>query len=173
MATGVEFRTLTTMTTYLPPLIVTAEPVGRTARREGRTARWLSKRADGKLQLIAGVESLAGCPKADLVALASAADLVDVPQGTVLGEGRDLGHFWWMPLDGWLLLSGHGNQAVTIPSGWSWMAPDRQVPANARLTALRGGRLLTAATPSLLGAMDEHPRLAQAIGATLVTNVNV
>jgi hypothetical protein len=165
------------MTTYLPPLTGAAEPATRSARRvagrQTRAARWLTRHSDGKLQLVSGLESLAGCGRADLVALAAAADLVEIPEGTVLAEGRDLAHWWWMPIEGWLLLSGQGKQAVTIPAGWSWMAPARQVPIGARLTALRGGRMLTAAVPSILGALDEHPRLAEAISSTLVVASDV
>ena len=168
------------MTTYLPPVSITAEPAARTARtarreagRTARAARWLNRNADGKLELVSGVESLAGVARADLLALTIAADLVEVSEGTVLAEGRDLTHWWWMPVEGWLLLSGQGKQAVTIPAGWSWMAPGRAIPAGARLTALRGGRMLTAPVPRILGALDEHPRLARAISSTLVVATDV
>jgi hypothetical protein len=155
------------MTTYLPPLsITTATP--KAASRRAHPARWLQRARDGKLDLLAGVESLATCGRRELVALAAAADLVEVPEGTVLGVGAALGQYWWMPVDGWLLVSGSGKQAITIPTGWSWTGPSRPIAADTRLTALRGGRVLTATSAALFGALDEHPRLAAAVRSTLV-----
>ena len=177
MATDRFVRTLPTMTTYLPPITVTVDPVPGTIRREARPGRLASRlrnlrttldRSDAKLDLVSHVGSLARCTKSDLIALSSAADLIEVGEGTTLARGRELTHWWWMPIDGWLLLSGQGKQAVTIPSGWSWMAPNRRMPPGARLTALRGGRMLTASLPVLLGTLDDHPKLAEAVSATLV-----
>ena len=117
---------------------------------------------------VARVPTFAGCLKADLKALSATADLVDLPEGTVLGIGQDLARWWWMPVTGWLLLTCGAEQARTIPSGWSWMACDHSPGQDARLTALHGSRVLTAPLPRLRGALDEHPRLAEAIRATLV-----
>lgn len=158
------------MTTYLPPVSLTPD---RTATipaeaRRAHPARWLQRRRDGKVALLAGVDSLAECRDRDLVALAAAADMVDVPSGTVLGEGSQLAHYWWMPIDGWLLVSGHGNQAITVPSGWSWASPGREVPAELKISALRGGRILTTTVPRLLGTLEDFPRLSTAIRSTLV-----
>jgi hypothetical protein len=158
------------MTTYLPPISVTTER--RAARREVTgprfSFRWLAPRRDGKIRMLAGVESLSQCSTPDLVALSAAADLFEVEEGTVLATGRELAQSWWMPIDGWLLLSGQGKQALTVPVGWSWLAPSRHLASAARLTALRGGRILTAPRPVLMGTLDEHPRLAEVIGSTLV-----
>ncbi|MHB8467953.1 MAG: hypothetical protein ACYDD7_24305, partial [Acidimicrobiales bacterium] len=130
------------MTIYLPPLTVTTERAGAipAQARRAHPARWLNRRRDGKIALLAQLDSLADCRDADLLALAAAADMVDLPSGTVLGEGSELAHFWWMPIDGWLLVSGDDNQSITVPTGWSWAAPTRVVPPGTKITALRGGR---------------------------------
>jgi hypothetical protein len=158
------------MTTYLPPISVTTER--RAARREVTrprfSLRWLAPRSDGKVRVLAGVESLSHCSTADLVTLSATADMFEVEEGTLLATGCELAHAWWMPIDGWLLLSGQGKQALTVPAGWSWLASSRQLTPAARLTALRGGRILTAPRRALLGALDEHPRLAEVIGSTLI-----
>jgi hypothetical protein len=166
MANAAFVRTVIAMTTYLPPLSITAAP--QVDSRRAHPARWLHRQRDGKLELLAGVESLATCGSRDLVALAAAADLIDVPEGTVLGAGASLGQYWWMPVDGWLLVSGSGKQAITIPTGWSWAGPSRPIPADTQLTALRGGRVLTATTGALFGALEARPRLAAAVRSTLV-----
>jgi hypothetical protein len=178
MAAGLSIRTVTCMTTYLPPVSITTDltsAIPARARRAHPTgwSRRLRRWSDGKVALLADVEPFAQCRQADLVALAKAADIVNVPSGTVLGEGSDIKHLWWMPVDGWLLVSGAGNQAITVPAGWSWTARGRDTGPDTRISALRGGRVLTAALPELLGTLDEHPRLAEAIRSTLVAPSNV
>ena len=163
------------MTTYLPSLSIATDGAATipAAARRAHPARWMRRARDGKVAMLAGIESLAACGPRDLLALAAAADLVEVPAGTVLGHGSALAHSWWMPVDGWLLVSGHGNQAITVPSGWSWAAPTRNMPPETRISALRGGKVLTTTTPRLLGTLDDFPRLATAIRSTLVLPAHV
>jgi len=165
MAAGPAIRTVTAMTTTLAPTITLPLERSRDLHPARRPARWA--RRDGKLELIHGIDSLAGSPRSDVVALASVADLIEVSAGTVLEEGRRFGQQWWMPVDGWLLAEGDGNLARTVPAGASWVAP--RLPATGgRLTALRDGSVLVARTASLATTLFERPRLGATIRATLV-----
>ena len=162
------FHTVTPMTTYLPPLSIST--VGDRAARErvAHPARWRSRSSDRKVTLLAQIDAFSSLRKADLIALGAAADVIATPAGEVLAQDRDLSRHWWMPLDGWLLLSGQGKQAITVPAGWSFTA-DRNGPLTGRLSALREGRILTAPIQSLLGALDAHPHLAEAVRSTMVS----
>ncbi len=150
---------------------VGAERVRWAARLAHPTLR-ARRSADAKVALLGGVESLSGCWHSDLVALAAAADLVDVAPGTVLASGPDLGRHWWMPIEGWLLVAGEAAPALTVPAGWSWTGrwdgrAGSQTTAG-RLTALRAAKALVATIPRLLGTLDDQPHLAEVVRATLV-----
>jgi hypothetical protein len=124
-------------------------------------------RPDGKIDLLANLESLTDCRRPDLETLASTADLIQVPAGTVLAEGAELARFWWMPVEGWLLAEGDTEVSRSIPTGWSWTAP--RLPAvNGSLMALRPARLLVAPVHRIAGALNTRPRLGRAVRATLV-----
>lgn len=168
MAERHPIRTVSTMTTFAPPIPLPVDDrqaarLDHPARRRDRAGRW----RDGKLRAMAAVDSLAACRRPDLEVLAAAADLIRVPAGTVLAEGWEFTRQWWMPVDGWLLAEGDSVVARTVPTGWSWVAP-RFPAANGRLSSPRESRLLVAPVHRLASVLDEHPRLGDVVRATLV-----
>lgn len=168
MATLRPIRTVSTMTSFAPPIALPldgrdAARVDHPTRRRDRGTRW----KDGKLRMMAAVPSLAECHRTDLEVLAAVADVIRVPAGSVLAEGWDLARQWWMPLEGWLLAEGDAVIARTIPTGWSWVAP--RLPAvGGRLTAPQASQVLVAPVPRIASTLTDHPRLGAAIRATLV-----
>jgi hypothetical protein len=158
--------TMMTFARTVPFPIDAAERQSRLAHPTRRSAR-RSRYGDGKLDRLAAVESLDGCRRAELEALAAAADLIRIPAGTRLAGGVDFSRQWWMVLDGWLLVEGDGDVARAIPAGSSWTAPRLPSPAG-RVTAARDSVLLVAPLGRLKNALWEHPRLDTAIRATLV-----
>jgi hypothetical protein len=164
MAGRRPIRTVSTMTTFAPPIPLPVD--GREAARldhPTRRHRW----RDGKLRAMAAVDSLSGCRRQDLEVLAATADLIRVPAGAVLAEGWDFTRQWWMPLEGWLLAEGDSVVARTIPAGWSWVAP-RFPATNGRLSSPRESRLLVAPVHRLSPVLDDNPRLGEVVRATLV-----
>jgi hypothetical protein len=164
MAGRAAILTVRPMTAYIAPLPINTDQA-RTSARAVHPAVRPSRlgRRDGKLALLSGLESLAGCRHRSLVTLAATADLVTVEAGTVLGQGHDLSRFWWMPIDGWLLVSTGGKQAVTVPAGRSWTGG-----TEGRISALRGGRVLMCSVGALDTATANDSRLAAAIRSSRV-----
>jgi hypothetical protein len=73
-----------------------------------------------------------------------------------------------MPVDGWLLVSGDDNQAITVPTGYSYATGRDRAGRNRKLSALRPGRVLVCSTSELESTLESHPRLGTAVQESLV-----
>lgn len=115
---------------------------------------------DLKIAVLGAVPNLRGLP---IEELASAADLTTVAAGETLARGPAVGAQWWMPIDGWLLLSGGAAPDRTVPAGssvgWWDATPD------ARLRVLRPARVLVMPRNRYLAL---PPRLGEALAVTVI-----
>ena len=115
---------------------------------------------DHKIALLAAIPELHRCPVEEL---ASTADIITVGPGETLACGSAVGAQWWMPIEGWLLLSGGATPDRTVPAGSSvgwWNAA-----GDARLRVLRPARVLVMPRRRYLAL---SPRLGAALAATVI-----
>ncbi|HWW53774.1 MAG TPA: cyclic nucleotide-binding domain-containing protein [Acidimicrobiales bacterium] len=133
-------------------------------------------RRDTKLQLLAATPAFGECRPADLVALAAAADIVACDEGDLLAFQDDPRRRWWFVLEGRLEILWNWSWPSRLESGQAFGADraDRSDPPGHadHLPDRRDRATIVASVPSvvlvaprtrLLGLIDEHPRLADAM----------
>lgn len=126
---------------------------------------------DAKIAALGAVPALARCRTEELVQLGAAADVIDLDEGATAARGLGVLVQWWMPIDGWLLLTGDGGPDRTVPAGRSIAAWNDVSTAQVdvlRLRALRPARVLAMPRPRFVGLAGVAPRLAEILAATVI-----
>lgn len=126
---------------------------------------------DEKLAALGAVPTLARCRTEELTQLGAAADLFELDEGATAACGMGVLTHWWMPIDGWLLLTGDGGPDRTIPAGRSiaaWQDVSMSQVHALRLRALRPARILAMPRPRFVGLAGAAPHLADILAATRV-----
>lgn len=126
---------------------------------------------DGKLAALGAVPALARCRTDELAQLGAVADLFDLDEGATAACGMGVMTQWWMPIDGWLLLTGDGGPDRTVPAGRSiaaWRDTSMSQAPALRLRALRPARVLAMPRPRFVGLAGAAPRLAEILAATSI-----
>jgi len=134
-------------------------------------------RRDAKLELIRSVPLFAHCTKKELTAVASAADLVDVPAGAELvREGDALAREFMVIVDGAVDVRRRGRRVATLGAGdfFGEMALLAHGPRTATVTSTRPTELLVV-TPAAFHALLErlpamHSRVLRALAERLHAN---
>lgn len=138
-------------------------------------ARWLARTShpaaprrsgDLKLDLLAATPAFERWPVDDLVALGAAADLLRADPGVTLAEGPGVRGQWWMPVEGWLLLTDGRGPDRTIPAGRA--LDGRQASNTTRLRTLREAKVLVSPKATFDALLDRRPRLARALTPLLI-----
>lgn len=138
-------------------------------RRWAATPARVRRPKDGKLAALGAVPALARCRTEELAQLGAAADLFDLHEGATAACGLGVLTQWWMPIDGWLLLTGDGGPDRTVPAGRSiaaWRDVSMKQAHGLRLRALRPARVLAMPRPRFVGLAATAPRLAEILAAT-------
>ena len=154
------FRTVGPMT------ITVAFPMPR--RWAAAPAR-VRRTKDGKLAELGAVPALARCRTEELAQLGAIADVFNLDEGATAACGIGVLTHWWMPIDGWLLLTGDGGPDRTVPAGRSiaaWQDVSTSQANALRLRALRPARVLVIPRPRFVGLAGAAPRLAEILAAT-------
>lgn len=115
-------------------------------------------RKDAKLELIRSVPLFAHCSKKELTAVASVADIVDVPAGQALvKEGDALAREFMVIVDGAADVRRRGRRVATLGSGdfFGEMALLAHGPRSATVTTTRPSELLVV-TPAAFHALLER-----------------
>ena len=137
--------------------------------------RWVAAPArvrrpkDEKVAALGAVPALARCRSEELTQLGAVADLFDLDEGATAACGMGVVTQWWMPIDGWLLLTGDGGPDRTVPAGRSiaaWRDVSMSQAHALRLRALRPARVLAIPRPRYAGLGGTAPRLAGILAAT-------
>jgi CRP/FNR family transcriptional regulator, cyclic AMP receptor protein len=115
-------------------------------------------RKDAKLELIRSVPLFAHCTKKELTAIASVADIVDVPAGQELvQEGDPLAREFMVIVDGAADVRRRGRRIATLGSGdfFGEMALLAHGPRSATVTSTQPSELLVV-TPAAFHALLER-----------------
>ena len=115
-------------------------------------------RKDAKLELIRSVPLFAHCTKKELTAIASVADIVDVPAGQdLVKEGDPLAREFMVIVDGAADVRRRGRRIATLGSGdfFGEMALLAHGPRSATVTSTQPSELLVV-TPAAFHALLER-----------------
>lgn len=124
---------------------------------------------DQKIAALGAVPALARCRTEELTRLGATADLFDLDEGATAACGMGVLNQWWMPIDGWLLLTGDGGPDRTVPAGRSiaaWRDVSMSQVNALRLRALRPARVLAMPRPRFVGLAAVAPQLSEILAAT-------
>ena len=119
-------------------------------------------RKDAKLELIRSVPLFAQCTKKELSAVASVADIVDVPAGQALvREGDSLAREFMVIVDGAVDVRRRGRRVATLGSGdfFGEMALLAHGPRTATVTSTRPTELLVVTPEAFHELLERLPSL--------------
>jgi hypothetical protein len=120
-------------------------------------------RRDAKILLLATTPALADCRAVDLVALASAAELVQCDKHDLVAFQSDPRLWWWLVIDGELEVLRDSSPPTRITAGQGLGLDDTPRASAVTIVALKPTTVLVASRRTLIGTIDEHPRLAEAV----------
>ena len=119
-------------------------------------------RKDAKLELIRSVPLFAHCSKKELTAVASVADIVDVPAGQdLVREGDSLAREFMVIVDGAADVRRRGRRIATLGSGdfFGEMALLAHGPRSATVTSTRPSELLVVTPAAFHSLLERLPSL--------------
>ena len=118
-----------------------------------------------KVELLRGVSLFSACSNRELSRIASLADEVEVPEGTVLIRQGDRGREFFVIVDGRAKVSARGRKATTLGpgSGIGELALLDQGPRSATVTALNDMYLLVLDSRSFSSLVSEVPSVTAKI----------
>jgi hypothetical protein len=115
--------------------------------------------------------ALGGCRVADLVHLAAAAELVQCATHDLVAFRSDPRRWWWLVIDGELEVLSDWAPPRRIGAGQALGLDETPGASVVTLVAIKPTTVLVASRSSLIGLIDESPRVADAVRRASVGNV--
>jgi CRP-like cAMP-binding protein len=126
-------------------------------------------RKNAKVDLLAKVPLFSGCSKRELQDLASLADELDLPEGTVLIKEGERGREFFVIVDGSVNVTRNGRRISTLGGG-DWIgeiALVSDVPRTATVTATSPIRVLVVTDRAFSGLIKRSPSIALKVLASV------
>jgi CRP-like cAMP-binding protein len=126
-------------------------------------------RKNAKVDLLAKVPLFSGCSKRELQDLASLADELDLPEGTVLIKEGERGREFFVIVDGSVNVTRNGRRISTLGGG-DWIgeiALVSDVPRTATVTATSPVRVLVVTDRAFSGLIKRSPSIALKVLASV------
>jgi CRP/FNR family cyclic AMP-dependent transcriptional regulator len=126
-------------------------------------------RKDAKLELLRQVPLFAGCTKRELSEIATLADELALPEGTILIKEGKLGHEFFLLLDGEVDVRRQGRKVASLANGtfFGEMALVSARPRNATVTALSPVRVLVVHEQAFRRLLRDSPGIQLKVMQTL------
>lgn len=118
-----------------------------------------------KVDLLAGVSLFSQCSRKELTHIASLADQLDVPAGSVLTTEGEPGRECFVVIDGQAEAALRGKRLAKLGSGsmFGEMALIDRSPRSATITATSDMQLLVLGSAQFWSLMDDHPSVARKV----------
>lgn len=126
-------------------------------------------RKNAKVDLLAQVPLFSGCSKRELQEIASLADELDLPEGTVLITEGERGREFFVLVDGTVSVTRRGRRISTLGAG-DWIgeiALVSDVPRTATVTATSPVRVLVVTDRAFSGLIKRSPSIALKVLASV------
>ena len=126
-------------------------------------------RKNAKVDLLAKVPLFSGCSKRELQDIASLADELDLPEGTVLITEGERGREFFVLVDGTVSVTRKGRRISTLGAG-DWVgeiALVSDVPRTATVTATSPVRVLVVTDRAFSGLIKRSPSIALKVLASV------
>jgi hypothetical protein len=120
-------------------------------------------RQDAKLLELAAMPALAECQVGDLVALASAAELVRCARHDLVAFQAEPRRWWWLVVDGELEVLRDWTPPVRLVAGHAVGLDDSPHASAVTVVATKPASVLVASRATITAVMAEHPRLADVV----------
>jgi CRP/FNR family transcriptional regulator, cyclic AMP receptor protein len=126
-------------------------------------------RKNQKLELIGSVPLFAGCSKKDVAAIATIADEIDIPAGTVIVKEGERGREFFVIVEGSTRVTRKGRKVADLGAGdiVGEMALVSDLPRNSTVTAATDLRLLVVIDRDFRRLLRDVPSIALSVLDTM------